>query len=153
MEVHKKLGAGFLEAVYQEALEKEIIKKEILRVKKMHELHKAIRTVDRYSLLNCAKSNGISKWLRSVGEIDLADKCLVVEHEHSDEGSLRKQLINILEDYTYSINQAMITGFSRKNGIFSFKHSITFSVWTSAGVHIHIASGLVFLIISFRLSI
>ncbi|MCD6201350.1 MAG: GxxExxY protein [Bacteroidales bacterium] len=29
MEVHKKLGAGFLEAVYQEALEKEIIKKEI----------------------------------------------------------------------------------------------------------------------------
>lgn len=88
--------------------------KETLHVKKMQDLQKAIKMVDDFSLLNCAKNKNISKWLRSLGEIELADKCSVAEYEQSDGEALRKHLMNIMGDYNYFINQAAITSFSRK---------------------------------------
>ena len=49
--------------------------KEVHKVRKMSDLKKAISTVDKKSLLTCAKNKDISDWLKSIGEIEIADRC------------------------------------------------------------------------------
>ena len=86
--------------------------KEILNVKGMAELQKAITTVGTDSIYRCAKDNEISNMLRSIGEVDLANRCLELETVAIDGKELKKQLMELMEEYSYSITQAAITSFS-----------------------------------------
>ena len=88
--------------------------KEILHIHQLKELQKAIHTFESSAIYNCAQTNEISTWVRSIGEIELANKCAEAENEFTDEELLKKRLIEILEDYSYSINQAAITSFSHR---------------------------------------
>lgn len=83
-------------------------------VTKMNELKYAFNNLDENAILKCAKNNDISRWLDTVGEQELAQRCSIAEEKHSDGEELRKIFLDILEEYNYQINQAKVKSFSQK---------------------------------------
>jgi len=88
--------------------------KEIFCIKKIDDFEILLKKVDKRIIFDYAKKNVFSEWLKNIGEIDIAKKFLLLETETTNVEDFISQLKNIIEDYRYSINQAPISGFSRK---------------------------------------
>lgn len=86
--------------------------KELLKIDQLKDLQKAIHTLPSSSLYSVSQQNEISNWIRKFGEFELADKCAQVENQCLDKDLLKKQLMEIFEEYVFSINQAAIKSFS-----------------------------------------
>jgi len=89
-------------------------KKEKTKVRNIQEFQKVISNINLKTLQAAAKINKISKWIKRIGEVELAEKCEKIENEIDIADKLKTKLIEMLEDYNYSINQAAITSFSQK---------------------------------------
>jgi hypothetical protein len=92
---------------------KDIKIKEFSKIKNLEDFENIILSIDKNTLLKYAKSNLFSKWLKAFGENGLSKKCQTFENETSEVEKLRKKMIDILEEYRYSINQSFVTSFQR----------------------------------------
>ena len=88
--------------------------KEIFCIKKIDDFESLLKKADKRIIFNYAKKNVFSEWLKNIDEIEIANKFLLLETETTNLEDFINQLKNIIEDYKYSINQAPISGFSRK---------------------------------------
>jgi len=86
---------------------------ELAKVQNLKDFEDVLLSVDKNIILNYAKRNEFSKWLRNLGEVELADKCSSIEQEVDDGEKLRKKMMDILEEYRYSINLASVASFQR----------------------------------------
>lgn len=102
---------------------KDIKGKELARVQSLKDLEDALLSIDKNIILRYAKRNEFSKWLRLMGEVELADKCISIEQEFDEGEKLRKKMIDIMEEYRYSINQASVTSFQRTDNAHHIKLS------------------------------
>lgn len=87
--------------------------KEIAIIRNMQDFEDAIPRLDAETILRYTKINIISKWLNSLGEVELSQKFLTVENEYDDSEKLKNRLLELLEDYRYYINQIAISSFER----------------------------------------
>ena len=87
--------------------------KELAKVQSLKDFEDVLLSVDKNIILNYAKRNEFSKWLRNLGEVELADKCISIEREVDEGEKLRKKMIDIMEEYRYSINLASVASFQR----------------------------------------
>jgi hypothetical protein len=88
--------------------------KEIFCIKKIDDFEILLKKVDKRIIFNYAKNKVFSEWLKNIGEIEVANKFLLLETKTDNLEDFINQLKNIIEDYKYSIYQAPISGFSRK---------------------------------------
>jgi len=88
---------------------------DIFRVKNIKDFEDAVKKLDGKIILNCCKENKISKWLKNLGEYEFAEKFLIIENEITQEDILKSRIIELLEDFKYSINQKSISNFSQKH--------------------------------------
>ena len=86
---------------------------EIARVQNLQDFEDAILSLDEKIILKHAKNNDFSKWLGDIREIELAEKFKSIEKKFEDVKKLRKDLIDILEEHRYSLNQTSVTNFQR----------------------------------------
>ena len=89
--------------------------KELGKVQNLKDFEDVLLSVNKDIILRYAKRNEFSKWLRSIGEVELADKCLSIEQEFDEGEKLRKKMIDIMEEFRYSINQGYVTSFQRSD--------------------------------------
>ncbi|MCD6108541.1 MAG: hypothetical protein J7J89_03605 [Thermoplasmata archaeon] len=85
-----------------------------LRIKGIDEFEKVLKSLEDDIVFRYAKQNTFSEWLKSICEIELSSKCLSIENQAENPKSLKNQLINLLEDYNYSVNKSLISIFSRR---------------------------------------
>ena len=97
----------------REIIFKDFKGKEIAIIRSMQDFEDAIPKLDTETILRYTKDNIISKWLTSLGEMELSHKFLTVENEYDDSEKLKNRLMELLEDYRYSINQIAISSFER----------------------------------------
>jgi len=88
--------------------------KEIAKVKTLNDLENILLSLDKEIILNYAKNGDFSKWLKEIGEVNLAESFILIEKEFDEGEKLRKKLIDILEEYRYSISKETIENFQRK---------------------------------------
>ena len=86
---------------------------ELAKVQNLKDFEDVLLSVDKNIILNYAKRNEFSKWLKNLGEVELADKCNSIEQEVDDGEKLQKKMMDILEEYRYSINLASVASFQR----------------------------------------
>ncbi|NHJ41202.1 MAG: hypothetical protein FK731_14310, partial [Asgard group archaeon] len=87
--------------------------KELAKVQNLRDFENVLLSVNKDIILRYAKSNKFSKWLRSIGESELADEFLTIEKEFDEGEKLRKKMIDIIEEFRYSINQSYVTSYHR----------------------------------------
>jgi len=87
----------------------------IYQIKNIGNLENAIDTLDNKVVFKHAKQNIFSTWLKNLGEIEFANKCLLLENNENDEENLKKQMKNLIEEYHYSLKLESISKFSRKS--------------------------------------
>ena len=92
---------------------KDVKGKELAKVQNLKDFEDVLLSVNKDIILRYAKRNEFSKWLRSIGEVELADKCISIEREVDEGEKLRKKMIDIMEEYRYSINQDYVTSYQR----------------------------------------
>ena len=73
--------------------------KELVKVQNLKDFEKVLLSVDKNIILKYAKRNEFYKWLRNLGEVELADKCISIEREVDEGEKLRKKMMDILEEY------------------------------------------------------
>ena len=86
---------------------------EITKVQNLKDFEDVLLSVDKNIILRYAKRNEFSNWLRNLGKVELADKCISIEQEVDDGEKLRKKMMDILEEYRYSTNLASVANFQR----------------------------------------
>ncbi|MCK5030609.1 MAG: hypothetical protein KAR64_04020, partial [Thermoplasmatales archaeon] len=94
---------------------KDVKGKELAKVQNLNDFEDVLLSVNKNIILKYAKRNEFSKWLRSIGEVELADKCITIEQEFDEGEKLRKKMIDIMEEYRYSTNLASVASFQRIN--------------------------------------
>ena len=92
---------------------KDVKGKELAKVQNLKDFEDVLLSVNKDIILRYAKRNEFSKWLRSIGEVELADKCITIEQEFDEGEKLRKKMIDIMEEFRYSINQDYVTSYQR----------------------------------------
>ncbi|UCB58319.1 MAG: hypothetical protein JSV67_06890 [Thermoplasmatales archaeon] len=92
---------------------KDVKGKELAKVQNLRDFEDVLLSVNKDIILRCAKRNEFSKWLKSIGESELADKFLTIEKEFDEGEKLRKKMIDIIEEFRYSINQSYVTSYHR----------------------------------------
>ena len=88
--------------------------KEIANVKNLKDFENALLSLDREIILKYAKNKDFSKWLREIGETDLAKSFTLIEQEFNEGEKLRKKMIDVIEEYRYSISKESIKSYQRK---------------------------------------
>jgi hypothetical protein len=88
--------------------------KEIAKVKNLKDLENVLLTLDKEIILKYAKNKDFSKWLKEIGELDLAESFILIEKDFNEGEKLRKKMIDILEEYRYSISKETIASYQRK---------------------------------------
>ena len=83
--------------------------KEIRHIKDLEEF---LLSAKNRLILTQSKQNVFSKWLQNLGEYELSNKFYERE-ENSDIKNIKKNLLDILEEYRYSTNQSMISDYTR----------------------------------------
>ena len=96
---------------------------ELVKVQNLEDFENIFSSIDKNIILKYAKENEFSKWLKSIGEVDLADKFISIEQEFDDGEKLRKKMIDVMEDYRYSINQGYVSSYERTDDEFRLKLS------------------------------
>ncbi|PNX50830.1 MAG: hypothetical protein BV456_05355 [Thermoplasmata archaeon M8B2D] len=109
-----RLAKTFTRDEYLKIFLKDKNDKEIFCIKKIDDFEILLKKADKGIIFDYAKKNVFSEWLKNIGEIEIAKKFLHLETETANLEDFINQLKNIIEDYRYSINQAPISGFSRK---------------------------------------
>lgn len=66
------------------------------------------------TLFALSRNHQISQWLKTLGEFELSHKIYQNEQTAKQEKEFHKNLIDIFEEYTYSLNQLAITLFDHK---------------------------------------
>jgi len=107
---------------------KDIKGKELAKVQNLEDFEHVLLSLDKNFIYRYAKRNEFSKCLRSIGEVELADKYLSIEQEFDEGEKLRKKMIDIIEEFRYSINKGNMTSYQRTDD----EHQINLS---------HIGSG------------
>ncbi|HIG99997.1 MAG TPA: hypothetical protein HA258_05390, partial [Thermoplasmata archaeon] len=97
----------------REIVLKDSNQKEIFRIRNMNDLENAVLSVNDSILTSAIDQHIFSRWLRVRGEADLADKIQSIETEIHKADELRKQLIDVLEQYKYAQTQSSVTPFDR----------------------------------------
>ena len=92
---------------------KDVKGKELAKVQNLRDFEDILLSVNKDIILRYAKRNEFSKWLRSIGESELAVKFLTIEKEFDEGEKLRKKMIDIMEEFRYSINQSYVTSYHR----------------------------------------
>lgn len=87
---------------------------EIIDINNIKELENVIKTLDDKTILSCAKNNDFSKWLFTRGDLDFSKKYKDIELDCSNVKELKRDLLEQIENYQYSINQTAITSFSQR---------------------------------------
>jgi len=90
--------------------------KEIFKVKNLKDFENILLSLDKEIILNYAKNRSFSKWLKEIGEVNLAESFILIEKEFDGGEKLRKKMIDILEENRYSISKETIESFQRKSG-------------------------------------
>ena len=88
---------------------------ELALVQNLKDFEFVLLSIDKNIILKYAKTNEFSKWLKNIGEFELADKCLSIEQEVHNGEKLRKKMIDIMEEYRYSIDQGSVAIYQRNN--------------------------------------
>jgi hypothetical protein len=88
---------------------------EEIRIKSISNLESELKKIKPNALLKYAKESKYSDWLKNIGEIELSGKCLSIEKESVNGEDFKSQMMNLLEDYKYSINQSEVSSYSRKS--------------------------------------
>jgi len=86
---------------------------ELAKVQSLKDFEDVLLSVDKNIILRYAKRNEFSKWLKNIGNVELADKCISIEQDVDDGEKLRKKMMDILEEYRYSANLASVASFQR----------------------------------------
>jgi len=92
---------------------KDIKGKKIGEVQSLKDFENVILSINKDIILRYAKRKEFSKWLKSVGEIDLADKYVAIEQEFDDGEKLRKKMIDVIEEFRYSIDKNFVESYQR----------------------------------------
>jgi len=92
---------------------KDIKGKKIGEVQSLKDFENVLLSVNKNIILKYAKRKEFSKWLRSIGEIDLADKYMAIEQEFDDGEKLRKKMIDEIEEFRYSIDKKFVESYQR----------------------------------------
>ncbi|MEF8878821.1 MAG: PEP/pyruvate-binding domain-containing protein [Candidatus Thermoplasmatota archaeon] len=69
---------------------------------------------DSYLVVNLAKKNVFSNWFNSLGEFELSEKFRFFENGFEKPDKLQKNLLDVIENYRYSLNQVAIKKFERR---------------------------------------
>ncbi|MEF8847579.1 MAG: PEP/pyruvate-binding domain-containing protein, partial [Candidatus Thermoplasmatota archaeon] len=83
------------------------------KIKNLDDLQNFLLSSDDESIYEISKGKTFSEWLYSIGEFELSK--IISYHEDNDKDSdlLKKNLLDCLEDYKYSLNQLAIKRFQR----------------------------------------
>jgi hypothetical protein len=92
---------------------KDINGKELAKVKNLKDFEDVLLSVDKDIIIKYAKKNEFSKWLKVIGKSELAGKYLTIEQEFDDGEKLRKKMIDIIEEFRYSIKKDYVTSYQR----------------------------------------
>ena len=87
--------------------------KDIYHIQQIQDINGAISELDDTIFSFCLKKHRLSNWLKSIGEVEFAKQCFMLEQKTYEKNNTKIKLQEILENYSYSINQAAITHFSR----------------------------------------
>ncbi len=90
---------------------------EKIRIKTIRDLEKSLSSLDEITIFNIIKEDIISKWLKDIGEIEFSKKISNIQNKYNDKNKIKEQLINLIENYFYSIDKESITKFSRNKDI------------------------------------
>jgi len=88
---------------------------ELTTIKNIKSLEQSIKNIKSDIFFKYAKKNTFSNWLKNIGEIELSNKCHTLEQKTKNGDDFKDQMLNIIEDYKYSINQSDVTKYSRKS--------------------------------------
>jgi len=97
--------------------------KEIANIKDLKDFENILLSINKKIIFNYAKRNEFSKWLKNIGEIELASKCRKIEQESSDDEEFKKRLIDIMEGYRYSIKKETVETYKRSIDTYNKKLS------------------------------
>lgn len=84
-----------------------------IKIREIDDFERALEVLDDKVIFKYAKQNAFSEWLKTLGEIELSNRCLLIENQAEKHSSLKNQLINLVEDYKYSLNKEIFLSFSR----------------------------------------
>jgi len=87
--------------------------KEVAKLHDLKEFEDVLLSVDKNIILNYAKKNKFSQWLKDIGEEALAKTYELIEQEFNEGEKLRKKMIDTMEEHRYSINQSAVTSYQR----------------------------------------
>lgn len=79
----------------------------------LDDLQRTLLSISGDTLKESAQSYQFSSWLRTLREIDLANQMRTIESTDTDAEHLRKNLIDVFEEYHYALNQISISEFTR----------------------------------------
>jgi len=79
----------------------------------LDDLQKTLFSINIDTLKDAARSHQFSTWLKTLREIDLAAQIKSIESKELDGDHLRKELIDVFEEYHYALNQVSISEFTR----------------------------------------
>ena len=89
--------------------------KDLAKVQNLNDFENILFKVNKDIILRYAKRNEFSKWLRSIGHSELADKFRLIGQDFDEGEKLRKKMIDIIEEYRYSVNQEFVANFQRSD--------------------------------------
>ena len=85
-----------------------------LKIKTIEGFERALKNLNENVISKYAKQNIFSNWLKNIGEIEFSNKCRDLENKADKLKNLKTQLINLVEDYYYSVDKTSIFSYSRR---------------------------------------
>ena len=83
-------------------------------VKNLKDLENLLLSLNKTIIKKHAQNKDFSKWLKKINEKKLAESFKNIEQEYTEGEKLRKKMIDIIEEYRYSINKKTIQSYQRK---------------------------------------
>jgi len=97
--------------------------KKIGEIESLRDLENILLSINKEIILEYSNNKEFSKWLRLIGESGLADKYATIEKEFDDGEKLRKKMIDLLEEFRYSIDKNFVESYQREDKLHHIKLS------------------------------